>query len=381
MAAGPYEVDGARSRARAPRRRRRSWTGWRAVAAVHPVVALPYGDVDADSLDAAGLGDVVTRSLPGTPGGHGAGPAGPGRRRRGAGETPPPTDESGTRRPRPRTRGRRRGAHPRRRPGRRAAHRPRLGRRRDAARRDPATLQAGGVERGRGRQRRADRRRDAAVGISGSRAAAAHDGHHGIAVPVDALVADPALSGVVGGGRAAPGGAAHGRAALPRRARRPQPAGPGRHRADGAGGPAPRRGRRARGRRRDDGRHRRPALAAAAAPTSLLADGRRTDAGELADPGDAPRARPGRAGRRRPRASPPATTSPAPSWGTPARRCRPWTPRSPATTSVAWRADAEGFRRRRGGLRPTLDRLRAGSRCWRRPTAPTAWPPATPRSS
>jgi hypothetical protein len=33
------------------------------------VVALPYGDVDADALTAAGLPDVVTRSLPGTPDG------------------------------------------------------------------------------------------------------------------------------------------------------------------------------------------------------------------------------------------------------------------------------------------------------------------------
>ena len=37
----------------------------RALAAVHPVVALPYGDVDADALHSVGLDDVVTRSLPG----------------------------------------------------------------------------------------------------------------------------------------------------------------------------------------------------------------------------------------------------------------------------------------------------------------------------
>ncbi|RBY75917.1 hypothetical protein DQ239_15505 [Blastococcus sp. TF02-09] len=89
MAAGPYEVAGEQG------------TGTdaaaaflerlRAVAAVHPVVALPYGDVDADSLDAAGLGDVVTRSLPGTPAGTAQDPPGspvdtP------AGETAAPTD-------------------------------------------------------------------------------------------------------------------------------------------------------------------------------------------------------------------------------------------------------------------------------------------------
>ncbi|TKJ26472.1 DUF6049 family protein [Blastococcus sp. CCUG 61487] len=48
----------------------------RGVAAVHPVVALPYGDVDLDSLDAAGLGEVVTRSLPGTPAGTAQDPPG-----------------------------------------------------------------------------------------------------------------------------------------------------------------------------------------------------------------------------------------------------------------------------------------------------------------
>jgi len=74
MAAGPYEVAGEQG------------TGTdaaaaflerlRAVATVHPVVALPYGDVDADALDAAGLGDVVTRSLPGTPAGTAQDPPG-----------------------------------------------------------------------------------------------------------------------------------------------------------------------------------------------------------------------------------------------------------------------------------------------------------------
>ncbi|GAB3352989.1 DUF6049 family protein [Modestobacter lapidis] len=38
----------------------------RALAAVHPVVALPYADVDADGLVSVGLADVLTRTLPGT---------------------------------------------------------------------------------------------------------------------------------------------------------------------------------------------------------------------------------------------------------------------------------------------------------------------------
>ena len=74
MASGPYEVAGEQGTgtdaAAAFLERLRT------VAAVHPVVALPYGDVDADSLDAAGLGDVVTRSLPGTPAGTAQDPPG-----------------------------------------------------------------------------------------------------------------------------------------------------------------------------------------------------------------------------------------------------------------------------------------------------------------
>jgi hypothetical protein len=89
MAAGPYEVAGEQGTgtdAAAAFLQR-----LRAVAAVHPVVALPYGDVDADALDAAGLGDVVTRSLPGTPSGTAQDPPGS-PVDTAAGETPTPTD-------------------------------------------------------------------------------------------------------------------------------------------------------------------------------------------------------------------------------------------------------------------------------------------------
>jgi len=92
MASGPYEVpggQGAGTEAAAAFLER-----LRAVAAVHPVVALPYGDVDADALDAAGLGDVVTRSLPGTPAGTAQDPPGP-PVDTAAGETPTPPDGSG----------------------------------------------------------------------------------------------------------------------------------------------------------------------------------------------------------------------------------------------------------------------------------------------
>jgi hypothetical protein len=64
MAEGPYDVagDGTGTGTDAAA----TWLGrLRAVAADHPVVALPYGDVDADALQAAGLPAAVTRSLPG----------------------------------------------------------------------------------------------------------------------------------------------------------------------------------------------------------------------------------------------------------------------------------------------------------------------------
>jgi hypothetical protein len=48
------------------------------VAAVTPVVALPYGDVDADSLQTAGLGTVLARSLPATGSAASSSPAGGG---------------------------------------------------------------------------------------------------------------------------------------------------------------------------------------------------------------------------------------------------------------------------------------------------------------
>ncbi len=74
MAAGSYEVPGGQGSG--TEAAVRFLERLRAVAAVHQVVALPYGDVDADSLDAAGLGDVVTRSLPGTPAGTAQDPPG-----------------------------------------------------------------------------------------------------------------------------------------------------------------------------------------------------------------------------------------------------------------------------------------------------------------
>ena len=66
MAAGPYAVDGVEDAGRGTEAAAAFLERLRAVADVHDVVALSYGDVDADALVAAGLTDVLVRSLPGT---------------------------------------------------------------------------------------------------------------------------------------------------------------------------------------------------------------------------------------------------------------------------------------------------------------------------
>ncbi|MGY1640370.1 DUF6049 family protein [Geodermatophilus sp. SYSU D00703] len=69
MADGPYDVAGQEDAGEGTEDAAAFLDRLRAVAADHPVVALPYGDVDADALASIGLSDVVTRSLPGTPDG------------------------------------------------------------------------------------------------------------------------------------------------------------------------------------------------------------------------------------------------------------------------------------------------------------------------
>jgi Family of unknown function (DUF6049) len=66
MAAGPYAVAGKAGAGDGTDDAAAFLQRLKAVAAVNPVVALPYGDVDADSLQTAGLGAVLTRSLPAT---------------------------------------------------------------------------------------------------------------------------------------------------------------------------------------------------------------------------------------------------------------------------------------------------------------------------
>ncbi len=65
MAEGPYDVAGDEDAGTGTEAAAAWLDRLRAVAADHPVVALSYGDVDADALQAAGLPAAVTRSLPG----------------------------------------------------------------------------------------------------------------------------------------------------------------------------------------------------------------------------------------------------------------------------------------------------------------------------
>ncbi|CCG05834.1 DUF6049 family protein [Blastococcus saxobsidens] len=67
MADGPYAVGGVAGAGTGTEEAQAFLERLRALTAGHPVVALPYGDVDADGLQSAGLGQVITRSLPGTP--------------------------------------------------------------------------------------------------------------------------------------------------------------------------------------------------------------------------------------------------------------------------------------------------------------------------
>jgi hypothetical protein len=94
MAAGPYAVDGVDGAGEGTDEAAAFLERLRVVAAVHPVVALPYGDVDADTLVTAGLTDAVVRSLPGTPEGTAEDPPGSADDEA-ADVTTPPADESG----------------------------------------------------------------------------------------------------------------------------------------------------------------------------------------------------------------------------------------------------------------------------------------------
>jgi hypothetical protein len=205
MAAGPYSVDGAEGAGRGTDAAASFLDRLAAVAAVHPVVALPYGDVDVDSLHAAGLPEIVARSLPGGPDA--------------TAQDPLPDDRAGNSGATPSTAGQTGGESA----GGTAADGS-AGARilADALKVEPrtdlvwpadgtvqpasmATLRAGGVDRfvvssagltdG-----------ETAVGLAGTRATA-HTSVPTASGPVEALVADPTLSSIVATAEQTPGGA------------------------------------------------------------------------------------------------------------------------------------------------------------------------------
>ncbi|WP_158657687.1 DUF6049 family protein, partial [Blastococcus saxobsidens] len=76
MAEGPYAVGGEEGAGTGTEEARAYLDRLRTLAGTHPVVALPYGDIDADTLQTTGMADVVTRSLPGSPRGTAQDPPG-----------------------------------------------------------------------------------------------------------------------------------------------------------------------------------------------------------------------------------------------------------------------------------------------------------------
>ncbi|NEK84920.1 hypothetical protein GCU60_03960 [Blastococcus saxobsidens] len=76
MAEGPYAVAGEEDAGTGTEAAVAYLDRLRALADSHPVVALPYGDVDADTLQTTGMQAVVTRSLPGSPEGTAQDPPG-----------------------------------------------------------------------------------------------------------------------------------------------------------------------------------------------------------------------------------------------------------------------------------------------------------------
>ncbi|MGY2065921.1 DUF6049 family protein [Blastococcus sp. SYSU DS0619] len=200
MADGPYAVAGVPDAGTGTEEAQAFLDRLGTVVASRPVVALPYGDVDADGLQAAGLPAVVTRSLPGTPEGTAQDPIGP---------PPAPADPAGDGEVPPADPGE---------PPQRGAGAEILAEVLDVVPStdlawapdgfyDPATLatlQAGGIDRvvlGSG----ALTGGASAVGLDGSDAAA----RTSVAIgeePLDVLVADPTLSSVVGAAQTTAGG-------------------------------------------------------------------------------------------------------------------------------------------------------------------------------
>ena len=239
MAAGPYEVGEGEHRARAPTPRRRSSSGCAPSPPSTPSWRCPTATWTPTRCDAAGLADVLTRSLPGTPAGTAQDPPGPRS-----------TPRRGTTAHRRRHRD---DAPGRGRPHRRTAPGPAI--LADALDVEPRTdlaWAAGGIAARPTRWRRCSRGRRRARSCSAPDALTTGDAAVGLQDhhrrrPVDRRDRRTGPAGRAGRRlptlgerrRRAPsrpqGGPAHGRAALPRRARRPHRAGPAGYGADRAG--------------------------------------------------------------------------------------------------------------------------------------------------
>ena len=203
MAAGPYAVDGVAGAGRGTDEATAYLERLRAVADDHPVVALSYGDVDADALTAAGLSDVLIRTLPGTGRGTAEDPPGSpatdGARPSSSptSELPSPApDEDADTGAGARILANALGVEPRTNVAWAAG---------GSLRSDTlATMQSEGVDRAvLGASGLADG--DAAVGLDGG-AAAARTSVATTAGPLDVLVADPRLADVVGSAERVAGG-------------------------------------------------------------------------------------------------------------------------------------------------------------------------------
>jgi hypothetical protein len=335
MAAGPYAVDGVEGAGRGTEVATRFLERLRALADVHDVVALSYGDVDADALVAGGLTDVLIRSLPRTveaaPDGEGgaAPPAestGTGAGARLVGETldvEPRTDlawaAGGSLRPDTLDVLQSRGT-------------------------EQVVVGSGGLSEGR-----------SAVGLAGN-VAVAHTSLTTTAGPLDALVADAALTAVVGAAEQTTGGARLAEQrylaelatltmqapagteqtvlVAPPREVEASPEGAGAMMADTASLPWLRAG------------SVEELAAAASAP-----------AGDAVDPGDAVRLDPAGLGEVVAAVASRQDLAGA-VIGDADAALAPFDAATSRTVSTAWRADPEGFREAANGLRGAMDRLR-----------------------
>ena len=357
MAAGPYDVGGADDAGTGTEAAVDFLDRLRAVAAVHPVLALPVRRRRRRrARRRVALPSVLVRSLPGTPSATEAGrrirarttPATPSHARTqdGTAAADDGVDRHRRRRPDPR-------------PTRSASSRAPTSPGRPAASPAPRPWPRCGPT-------GSDRVVLGTDGLTGGARAAGLDGRtaNARAQVDDARRAarrrsspTPRSGAVAGGAEEAPGG--------PRLAEQRYLAelalitlqAPARQRPDRAGRAAPRRRRRARGRRRDDGRHRRAALAAPGHVAGPARASRPPTRGAVAEPRDAVLLDP--AGLADVTAAVATRDDLAGAVaGDAGAALQAYDAAISRATSVAWRGDPEGFRAAARDLRSTMDGLR-----------------------